>query len=292
MTAMRLLFLLFWGVIALPAMAAEENEACKTIHYKEGQVYGIKSALYKGTHITLPERLLFAPQAGNAALWTIEGNGHHVMIQPNSEKPQGAKTNMVLITESNTSYHFVLHRVDFNAAHSCVIVKNTEDFLQNPITSPEDGSVASANYKTPCEKRELRMQSEISALQEEIVRLKTEVIKEQKLSDERINSVISKYRSMIYTRYEWSKGTGFKGKNLLTDVWDDGRFSYLRVRADHRGMLAIKAEIDGREEMLAYQVDSENIYKISGIYPAFILVYDTKNKVKIIRRDKQSNGIY
>lgn len=291
MTAARLVCLLLVLIASQAAADQDAEESCQTIHYQEGDVYSIKSALYKGTHITLPERLLFPPQAGNAALWTIQGNGHHIMIQPNSEKPQGAKTNIVLITESNTSYHFVLHRVDFNAAQSCVIIKNKAEFFQNAI-KPEDGSMTSATYKTPCEKREPALQSEINALQQELVRLKTEVVQAQKLSDERINSVISKYRSMIYTRYEWSKGSGFKGRNLLTDVWDDGRFSYLRVRADHRGMLAITAEIDGRQEMLEYQVDSENIYKISGIYPELILVYDKKNKVKVVRRDKESNGVY
>jgi hypothetical protein len=104
--------------------------------------------------------------------------------------------------------------------------------------------------------------------------------------------VITKYRAMIYTRYEWSAGMGFKGGDLVTDVWDDGRFTFIRVKEDHRGMLAAKAEVDGQEEVLEYKPDSNNVYKISGIYPKFTLVYDKKNKVSVTRRDNQSNGVY
>ena len=97
---------------------------------------------------------------------------------------------------------------------------------------------------------------------------------------------------MIYTRYIWSGGRGLKGKDLGSEVWDDGRFTFIRSRFDNRGALAVKAEIDGDEEMLEYNMDSDNVYRIAGIYPVFFMIYNEKNKIKVERRDNKSNGVY
>jgi type IV secretory pathway VirB9-like protein len=249
-------------------------------------VYTIKSALYKGTHLILPERLLFPPQPGNAELWTVQGNQHHIMIQPNTEEPQGAKTNLTIVTESNTSYHFVLMRVPFKDAESCVEVKKGNEFFESA------GMGQKAEYKTPCEKREDDLRLRIGVLQRKIIALNKQIEEERVSLDERINAAVSKYRSMIYTRYIWSDGSGFKGKDLVSDVWDDGRFTFIRSRFDNRGALAIKAEIDGDEEMLEYNMDSESVYRIAGIYPVFFMIYNKKNKIKVERKDNKSNSVY
>ncbi|KJS30754.1 MAG: hypothetical protein VR64_14575 [Desulfatitalea sp. BRH_c12] len=260
----------------IPAMA--EDGRCNTITVKEGLVYKIKAALYKGTHIQLPERLMFPPQGGSD-LWTIEGEGHHVMVQPNSSESQGERTSLTLVTQSNQALHFEIRRVDFAAADTCVVIKSAGKYFH-----VADG-VAGATYQTPEEAENIALQQRIGELQKAIQ-------DERALSTERIESVISKYRSMIYTGYKWSNGMGFKGSDLVTDVWDDGRFTFVRVKADHRGMLAAKAEIDDKEEILEYKTDSDYVYKISGIYPKFILIYGDKNEVTISRRDNGSNGVY
>ena len=114
---------------------------------------------------------------------------------------------------------------------------------------------------------------------------------EKQQSEKRIGDILKKYRSFIYTRYKWTEGMGFKGSKLVTDVYDDGRFTFIRVVADQRGVLAVSAEIDGKQEMIQYNLDSDSIYKISGIYPEFNLQYG-KSKVKITRKDNKSNGAY
>ena len=258
--------------------AQADDGKCRSISAKEGVVYKISAALYKGTHIQLPERIIFEPQGGSD-LWTIEGQGHHVMVQPNSSEPQGERTSLTLVTESNTAYHFDIRRVDFAEADACVVVKEGNRYFGGGQGNPAGA------YRTPQEIDNLTLQQRVADLQKDLHSEKT-------LSDERVEGVIAKYRSMIYTRYEWGGGMGFKGNDLVTDVWDDGRFTFIRVKEDHRGMLAAKAEVDGKEEMLEYKPDSNYVYKISGIYPAFELIYDKTNKVKVTRRDNKSNGVY
>ncbi len=81
------------------------------------------------------------------------------------------------------------------------------------------------------------------------------------------------------------------GKELISDVYDDGRFTFIRFVAGNRGLLAVTAEIDGKKELIEYKKDSTDIYKICGIYPEFVLKYG-KSKVNIKRKDNLGNGTY
>lgn len=255
---------------------AQDVGSCKKVHFKAGRVYLIKAALYKGTHITLPERLMLDPVAGSE-LWTVEGNGHHIIVQPNSAEPEGRETTLTLIGESNTSYNFILRR-DSKRADTCVTVETAQKFFKNVQGKPN------GDYKTPQESRQ-------AALEWQTAELQRTLKEERTLSERRIDDVLKKYRSFIYTRYKWTEGMGFKGAKLVTDVYDDGRFTFIRVTPDQRGMLAVSAKIDGKQEMIQYNLDSDYTYKISGIYPEFNLKYG-KSKVKVTRKDNKSNGAY
>ena len=270
----KVILVLIAFMFLTPAAYASDAGGCKTINFKEGRVYVIKAALYKGTHITLPERLMLDPVPGNNALWNVEGNGHHVMVQPNSSQPQGRETTLTLITEDSTSYDFILRRVSKDS-DICVTIKKGASFFQG---------AKAGGYKTPKERKYIILEQQITELQS--------ALHEEKTRTERtLDDTLRKYRSFIYTRYNWSKGKGFKGENLISDVYDDGRFTFIRVVPDQRGVLAVSAEIDGEEEMIEYQLDSGRIYKISGIYPKFTLQYGA-SMVTVTRKDNRSNGVY
>lgn len=263
--------------LALPALA-KDSGGCRTIHHKEGRVYVIKSALYQGTHIKLPEKLLIDPIPGDADLWTVAGDGHHIMVQPNSAEAQGKRTTLTLIDKNNVSYNFQLIRVSAKDKFDiCVTIKNTNKFF-------EGKKELTSSYQT---------QGEINQkmLEDRIRHLQAGLSLEKKRSEQKIDAVLKKYRSFIYTRYQWKDGKGFKGKGLVTDVYDDGRFTFIRVVPDNRGMMTVSAKIDGKKEIIEYVAESDTVYRISGIYPEFNL-RNGKSDVKINRRDNQSNGVY
>ncbi len=263
--------------LALPAIA-KDSGGCRTIHHKEGRVYVIKAALYHGTHIRLPEKLLIEPIPGDADLWTVAGDGHHIMIQPNSAEAQGKRTTLTLIDKNNVSYNFKLIRVSAKEKFDiCVTIKNKDKFFNH-------NKLSSSSYQTPDDINQKRLQDQIRLLQAGLSR-------EKKRSEQKIDDVLKKYRSFIYTRYQWKDGKGFKGKGLVTDVYDDGRFTFIRMVPDNRGMMTVTAKIDGNKEMIEYVAESDTVYRISGIYPEFSLRHG-KSDVNIKRRDNLSNGVY
>ena len=68
LAGLRMLAVIVFIAAAMVARASDVG-GCKTIKAKEGRVYLIRAALYNGTHITLPERLMLDPIPGNNALW-------------------------------------------------------------------------------------------------------------------------------------------------------------------------------------------------------------------------------
>jgi type IV secretory pathway VirB9-like protein len=257
-----LLLILAWAV---PAAAAT---GCKVIKAKGNQVYHIKAQIHKYTHIQLPERFMDKPLTGNDSLWDVDGQGNHAMIKPNSEEPEGKTTTVTMIgAESNKAYQFIVTRVAADP-DVCVMVENADAsiFKTNEID----------NYRSPRER-------EIMGLEQHVAELQRNIEEERTNSGRRINQALRKYRTMIYARYEW--------KEPVTDVYDDGRFTYIRFKKDNRGLLAVTAEIDDKMEMVQYELDSENVYSVAGIFPKFILKYG-QTKVTVTRKDNLSNGVY
>jgi hypothetical protein len=255
--------------------AAAKVSGCRVIKAKDNKVYYLKAQLHKYTHIELPERFMDEPITGNDTLWDVDGGGNHVWIKPNSEEPEGKTTTLTVVgAETNKAYQFILTRsTDPNL---CVVIKNTG--------GPPQKNREIDNYRSPRER-------EIQELEQHIAGLQRQLQKEQELFELRTEQALIKYRTMIYTRYEWGRGEGFKGKDLVLDVYDDGRFSYIRTKKDNRGLLSVTAEIDDKMEMVEYRLESGNIYKIAGIYPKFTLKYG-KSKITVKRKDNLSNGVY
>jgi type IV secretory pathway VirB9-like protein len=263
------------GLILAAHTAAQDVTRCKKIYWKPDTVYRLKGVLHQDIHIVLPERIMpgTTPVAGNEDLWDPLAGGTHLWLKPNSNEPEGRETTLTVIGESNTSYEFILSRVASDP-DKCVTIYKDEIRKISGL----------AEYKSPEESKAEELQARIKAMEGKLLHSNLE-------QGARVSDALRKYRCLIYTRYKWSDGEGFMGKNLIRDVYDDGRFTYIRVADANRGLLAITAEIDGKKEMIEYQHDSNDLYRISGIYPKFGLKCGD-SEVGIERRDNSSNGSY
>lgn len=270
----KLLFVAVALLVSATVVSAAEYEKCRTIHRKDGRVYTIKATMHKAAHIILPEPFMGQPVNGNEELWSAEGGGNHLWIKPTSPLKDGTETTVTVIGVSNTSYDFRALRnknVDM-----CVQVKNDGELVKgnafNQWVSPET--------------------MENQALRQQIAQLQGEVSMSRERTREQVESAMTEYRGHIYTRYKWTGGSGFMGKNVISDVWDDGRWTYIRVAADNKGLLTVSGLLDGKKELVEYQYDRENmIYKIVGIFPKFFLRYGD-SEITVNRQDERTAGAF
>ncbi len=257
---------------------------CKEISWTPNNVYTVHSQLHVATHIILPEPMQGKPVAGNATLWAVNGENVHLFIKPKTlGEKEGAQTSVSVIGEDNTSFDFFIERVARDPDICIKIVKDqTHDFQDAP---------ASQGWRTPQQHKTKQLAAQLTAAQQTVSHHQQQLAKVKASSQQQILQTLADYRTHIYTGYVWEDGgSDFFGDDVISDVYDDGRFTFIRVTHDNKGLLQISATIEGEEEMLEYDYDeARRIYTIAGIFPAFVMRYD-ESEIEVKRRDGRTKG--
>ena len=263
----RLSYLLLLIIITVTGYA--EGEQCRLINYEKHKFVRIKSRLHHGTHIELPEILIARPVTGNRDLWVVEGENRHIFVKPNEPgTEEGGSTTITAVSQSNRAYHFLVERSD-NDFDLCVVITHDGEFL------PEG---AFSGFT--------RRNGEQTALyQEQINALQIRLGEEEQATAEKVNAALDEYRTQLFTDYSWKGGRTPYGKELVTDVYDDGRFTYIRVRHNLDGVMSLFADNNGKEQFIDYKYDEhKRIYIVTGIYNRIYMKADAKTQIVIARR--------
>lgn len=263
---------------------------CTTIGHQDGKQHHFKSMLNNFTHIILPENIKQGtkPIVGNKTLWDTDSAGPHIFIKPNSQLKPGMSTSLSAVGESGKSYDFKISR---SASVESTCYKLTEGVL---FTDKERGA-----YK---KQRDISDSGELAGLWKDKYMQAKQNMEES--THQAVMEALRRYRYQIYTRYNWKKSKkhrnykkrkdseGFIGSDFVSDVYDDGRFTYIRVYNQNKGIMMVEAALEGQTEIIEAKFDSMNrMYTISGIFPEFTLKYG-KSKLKVYRADNSTVGEY
>jgi type IV secretory pathway VirB9-like protein len=269
-----------WSSIA---WAGTGVEPCREISWMPDNVYAVRSQLHVATHIILPEPMQGKPVAGNATLWAVNGENVHLFIKPKTkDADEGTQTSVSVVSGDNTSFDFFVKRVMSDPDICIKIVKDDmSDF----------GEGHRQGWKTAQQQDAEQLATQLSAAQQAATNYRQEITTVKQSSQKQLLKTLADYRMHIYTGYTWDDGgASFFGGNFISDVYDDGRFTYIRVTHDNKAILQISATIDGQEEMIEYAYDEDRkMYTISGIFPAFVLRYD-ESDIDVKRRDGATRG--
>lgn len=251
-------------------------QQCRVVNWRPGSIIKVQSSLYLGTRIELPEgaMLLTREPFSSSALWASTGAANQVMIQPNSDEPEGLKTMVTVFMTSGQTLDIEAVRVPQSQNQQCVQVRGS-GFQSG------DRAALNSTYSSGASGADVaRLQNELSA-----TRLNNDT--------DRKNAVLEalrRYRYFIYTRYNWQTGKGFAGKYVISDVYDDGRFTYIRIARPNRGLMAVQADVGGKTAVVPTKYDDAyGIYQMSGIYPKFTLTLDGVT-LDVTRADNASAG--
>lgn len=257
---------------------------CMDVKWKPETTLKTFASMHHYTHIELPEKMLLMDDGkeafaftANETLWDLEKGGSHIYIKPNSDTSEGRSTTLHAMTVSGKSYDFVITRA---ANSTCIKVKDS---------SISNGGMQAAlnNFMHPVA-RQYQEQASFWKTKYESVAIASESKRK-----ESIKNALRRYRYHIYTRYDWDEGNSFLGTDIISDVYDDGRFTYIRLNNDNKGILAINASFDKDEkEVIQAKYDSvSKLYRVVGIYPKFILTYDD-TEVVVSRENNISKGSF
>jgi len=268
-------------ILILPfSVFAKNSMPCKEISWIPNQVYYVKSQLHTSTHIILPEPIQGSPVNGNPSLWAVAGENIHLFIKPkNYGNAEGKSTTVTVVSKSNNSYDFIVERVKKDP-DVCIKISQ-ENYVNNTNTL----GIGSNGWLTNQEKK-------IDYLNDNISDMALQLQQHKANGKQKTLDALAKYRANIYTGYTWSKGRGFSTKNVVSDVWDDGRFTYIRLNKDNKGIFSLHGYITKKPEMIEADYDSNTkIYTVAGLYRKYDLIYD-KSKVTIERANDITSGGY
>jgi len=276
----KFLLLTITMLVSLSTFAQQAQESCASIRWDESRSFSAGARLHNYTHIILPEKMLQGTKAivGNPGLWDVEAAGNHIYFKPNSLEQEGASTTISVIGESGMSFDFLARRTEspercIKIISGTVFTGGTANAL-NEFVHPtiQRAQVESEQWKTRYQQLETSHKEDMSNAVLEALR---------------------RYRYHIYTRYNWeTKKAGFIGSNLVSDVYDDGRFTYIRLINDNKGLLVVEAELDGKTQVVDSRYDDvSRMYRIVGIYPKFTMKYG-EAKLLINRDNNITEGSF
>ena len=256
---------------------SRESSVCTNVAWRPGQIIPVEAALYRQVHIALPENSVDVIW-GAKELWEIGWVRNHIFIKPLSETKIGEKTVVTVIGESNNSYNIIVRRAaQSESPVPCAIV-----------TFANSGGMLSDSKAW--QMRENKQQAELNSqfAQQQLARERDRAVQDKekllKSVDETSREWARNYRKSIYSNYKWNKATGFFAQEGTIDsVYDDGRFTYVKLKREGSALMSIIARIDGKDELLEFNFDAATkVYQISGVFPAFWMRAD-KSEVVITR---------
>ena len=235
------------------SFSGEPALSCRTINWKKGDIIRLQAQPYKQIHIALPENGIDVIM-GDKELWALDWINNRIFLKPTSRSSEGRSTTISAIGQSGNAYEFVVNRIAENAEVShCVYI------------NADGGLIARAAWSRPTDR-----EAEITTvLGREIANLRENNDNLARAATEGAANA----RKKVNTSYSWNRSALSRwGGAEVDSVHDDGRFTYVRLKDDMQGLLAVSAEIDGKPQLLEYGYDAPSrTYQISGVFPKLVL---------------------
>lgn len=243
--------------VAVPSYANDlANARCRTVNWTPGDIVTVQAQMYKQTHISLPEQGLDVVW-GTKDLWDQDMVRTHVFMKPTSAQPEGAETTVTVVGASGNSYEFRVVRVAKLQSH-CVTVKANIGMVNRAAWSNAD--------------KDTGLETQVQTLQQQLARANSDKTAIAAEAQRQTAVAVKSYRSALFSKYDWTEGSGWFAKSGVETVQDDGRFTYIRLKSDSRGIMSILADIDGEQEILEKVYDAaKREYRVAGVYPKFTL---------------------
>ncbi|BES73871.1 hypothetical protein RE428_48890 (plasmid) [Marinobacter nanhaiticus D15-8W] len=263
--------------------AHSSDTSCREVHWKPGKIIAVHSAMNLGTRVDLPSDLVTAPVAGNQELWNVEGAADQVLIKPNSAASQGERTVVRAFTKDGHSYDIAAKRVKAGHDDICVTVQLDGEMFSDDARSA---------LETLSSRRSYAQANAAGAAQ--AAQLRKSLLEQAQSADEEkrkaVMEALRRFRYHIYTRYDWSGDNSFATHDLISDVYDDGRFTYIRLHNPNRGLLSVETIVGGKTAIVPTKYDDAyGMYRINGIYPEFTLRID-EAELTVSRADAKTHG--
>lgn len=234
------------------SVGGEPALSCRTVNWQRGDIIRLQAQPYKQVHVALPENGIDVIM-GDKELWALDWINNRIFIKPTSRSSEGRSTTITAIGQSGNSYEFLVSRVPEGAEISHCVYINGDQGLINRNAWTQAAAVGAGSESAARELRDLRERNDNA--------------------DRQARDSMKAYRKKLNSNYTWRSGvfSRWNGGDVES-VYDDGRFTYVRMKEGGQGLVSITGEVDGKPMLLEYSYDAPTrTYQVSGIFPKFTL---------------------
>lgn len=214
-------------------------------------------------------------EVSTPALWDATYAEHSAWVRPKTTVALAGQTGLSVFLENGRTYDFLVNASPTVPA-SCVLVVEPPKPVaaqsapaaapqQVPRTPEEaagaagDREAAAARARAASAAATRRRASEDARLAERFAAMRRQV--EQQAMDR-----IKQFQHSIDTNYTWGR-SGRGDRHLVQAVYDDGRFTYVRIKTDAFGVPAITGRVNGSDTLLQYTYDDlTGVFTIQGLF--------------------------
>ena len=258
-------FMSAWLPVAL-AFDEQITVQARSIKYDERDIVTVNTRVRHTTLIVLPtDEEILDFTCGDREYWVVEGTANFAHVKPS--RP-GAQTNINLITASGSVYSFDVREISE--------IQGKEADLKL-FVEPKEGSTVSKKTAT-----RFVPAGDVESYRElaDTARAEVRQAKEDaaRSIEAEVTRFLSEYPSKLRFDYRFQAN---KGPFMVTSIFDDGRFTY--IRANPKEAPALYEVKDGKPSLLNFEFRS-GIYIASKVIDSGYLAIG-KKKLAFFRKE-------
>lgn len=276
------------GPAAPAPSGAASVTACRPMIVPFGTRGTIEANINVATRLEFPVTVRRV-EVSTPALWDATYAEHSAWVRPKTQVAVAGQTGLTVFLVNGRTLDFLVN-ASSTVPPSCVLVVEPPQpaaAQPSPASPPQqaprtpeeaagDREAAAARARAASASATRRRASEDARLAERFAAMRRQV--EQQAMDR-----IKQFQHSIDTNYTWG-GSGRGDQYLVQAVYDDGRFTYVRIKTDAFGVPAITGRVNGADTLLQYTYDDlTGVFTIQGLFDRLNLSLGT-HSIPIRRR--------
>jgi hypothetical protein len=212
-------------------------------------------------------------------LWDSTFAEHSAWVRPKTNLAPAGQTGLTVFLANGRTYDFLVNASAVVPPSCVLIVEPVQPQAQQAPTAPQPPqrtpeeiaaaqAAAAARTRAAAAAAFQRRTTEDARLTDRFTAMRRQV--EQQATDR-----IKQFQHSIDTNYRWT-GSSRADERLVNAVYDDGRFTYVRIVTDAFGVPALTGRVNGKDTLLQYTYDDlTGVFTVQGLYDRLSLSIGT-----------------
>jgi len=258
----RLALAAILSLAALPALAQDGAPsttlaACRVVLLPPGTRETIQAAVTVGTRIQFPGAIKTF-QVDTPGLWDGTAKDDSLFIRPKTTEAAATTTGVSVFLANGRKYDFVVERSEA-LPNRCVLV-----------TDYPGGTAAEASpthrLRRAAEPAPAPVPTELLAHQQ--AQYAEQLAEMRRQVEAQARDRIKAFQYAINTRYAWAGSEATPDeRELVSAVYDDGRFTYVRIATSAFGLPSLSARLDDQDVLVQYSYDDlTGVFTVQGLF--------------------------